>query len=286
MMQKWILMGVLGVGLAAAGAATAQDEPFRELPPASPSADPPGAGAGAADATAPADAQPPALTAAERQAIVNDPIQGQDLAVAYGVEQWPLFERLQFTFNVDRGPDQPGVARSWDWDIVGDTATRTVDGQSVTVEAVSAMDAPRDEAATQAHRQFINDSYWLLFPFQLAWSNPTVTEAGGAPLPIGEEPTPALKLICTWPDEGGYTPGDAYDLYLGNDGLIAQWVFRKGGAETGSPATWENHAKLGPIIVSLDHRNREGLKFLYFTEVSATLAGTAGRVTPLPIVEP
>ncbi|MEM6855538.1 MAG: hypothetical protein AAF593_14120 [Planctomycetota bacterium] len=138
------------------------------------------------------------------------------------------------------------------------------------------------------HSQFINDSYWLLFPFQLVWSDPTVTDAGMQPLPLGGGE--GQKLICQWPAEGGYTPGDAYDLYLGEDGLIQQWVFRRGGQENGRAHTWEDHQQLGPIIVSLDHHGpppgNEGSGFrLWFTDVKATLTdGTV--VEPQPIAEP
>ncbi|MEO1237883.1 MAG: hypothetical protein AAFX76_13950, partial [Planctomycetota bacterium] len=88
---------------------------------------------------------------------------------------------------------------------------------------------------------------------------------------------------CQWPAVGGYTPGDAYDLYLGDEGLIKQWVFRRGGGPDGNAYTWDDHRRLGPIAICLDFHGDEDSGFrLWFTDVRATLVdGTV--VTPQPM---
>jgi hypothetical protein len=209
------------------------------------------------------------------------------VAVAYGINAWDQVETLRFTFNVERAQGNKS-SRSWSWNTqTGEVTITGIDGR--TTDAVTfitgQLPANAPEHVRTLDAQFINDSYWFLFPFQLVWSNPTVTmdeEARQTPIGGGL----ALKVTAQWPDEGGYTPGDAYDLYLNEQGLIDQWVFRKGGAATGSPATWENHAQIGPIIVSLEHRGPDGSDFrLFFTDVQATL-NDGSTVEPLPIVEP
>ena len=45
------------------------------------------------------------------------------------------------------------------------------------------------------------------------------------------------KLTIVYGDEGGYTPGDAYDFYFGDDHIIKEWVFRKGNATEPSTMT-------------------------------------------------
>ncbi|MEM6458158.1 MAG: hypothetical protein AAF710_02070 [Planctomycetota bacterium] len=198
------------------------------------------------------------------------------LAERYGFAGWGEIESIRYTFNVELpGRDAP-IVRGWQWQ------TKTGDIERVTRRAENDLEVvlfnlerPEVGEVREAHQQFINDSYWLLFPFQLVWSNPKVTEAGIEPLPIGEGT--GRKLIAQWPAEGGYTPGDAYDLYLGDDGLIREWVFRRGGAEDGGrAATWEDHRRLGPIVVSLEHHGpppgsgESGFR-LWFTGVEATL---------------
>lgn len=203
------------------------------------------------------------------------------LAEAYGLSGWSQIAQIEYTFNVELPNRDEPIARRWIWSPGQREVWRITGGDSngtpIDLDAVS-------EADQEIHQQFINDSYWLLFPFQLVWSNPAVTSEGVQPLPLGEGA--GQKFITQWPTEGGYTPGDAYDLYLGEDGLIQQWVFRRGGQPEGNAHTWEDHQQLGPIIVSLDHHGPEGSGFrLWFTEVKATLTdGTV--VTPQPIAEP
>ena len=204
------------------------------------------------------------------------------LAEAYGIGGWDAFERLEFTFNVENAKGH--TARSWDWNIAEGRVTRQVDGEQVGI-ALDAAEDEQNEQWKQVHRQFINDSYWLLFPFQLVWSDPEVTMADEAEAtPIGGGL--ALKVTAQWPAEGGYTPGDAYDLYLDERGLIDQWVFRKGGQDTGNASTWTDHRQLGPIIVCLNHANADGSFRLYFSDVRANIAGEQGQVQPDASVEP
>lgn len=242
------------------------------------------------------------------------------VADAYRIDGWDRIERLDFTFNVQSpGRDEPTV-RQWSWHPRTDEVTRhDIEPDRVTssiAEAVrmvegafiegfenegevqdletqvrelryrrDAIDEISDEALREVLReidhQFINDSYWLLFPFQIVWSNPTVTHEGEQPLPMGEGTAP--KVTAQFPDEGGYTPGDAYDLYLDENHRVQQWVFRRGGRSDGRPATWEDHRQLGPIIVSLGHRGPDDEFRLWFTDVRAELTDAEDEVTPVPM---
>ena len=201
----------------------------------------------------------------------------QKIANRYGIGDWDQVQHLEFTFNVQPADqDRPTVSRSWAWNNAEQHVTRTVDGREV---GIALADDPQqqDEQWKQVHRQFINDSYWLLFPFYLVWSDPVVTVSERPQLmPMGGQT--ADRYTAQWPAEGGYTPGDAYDLYVDPDtGLIRQWAFRKGGAmDNPRPMTWDNHQRLGPLLVSLDHHgpaDEQGRATrLFFTGVAATLA--------------
>ncbi len=196
------------------------------------------------------------------------------IAARYGIDGWDQIQRLDFMFNV-QSPDGKTSERSWSWDVAGGEVTRTVGEESVSFRP-GEVGGSGGENVRKTHGQFINDTYWLLFPFQLVWSDAAVTEVGEEAVPLGEGT--ATKVVAQWPSEGGYTPGDAYDLYVGEDGMIQQWVFRRGGqdAAKGSPATWEEHRRLGPIVVCLDHYGPEAKEGkerfrLWFTDVKATL---------------
>ncbi|MEL7088044.1 MAG: hypothetical protein AAGL98_06325, partial [Planctomycetota bacterium] len=114
---------------------------------------------------------------------------GAALAERYGWSGWDQIEQIDFTFNVQLpGKDEP-VVRRWEWDI---NAGERGEVRRITERAELDFEVyhfnlgdTRDLAVgetKQVHQQFINDTYWLLFPFQLVWSDPEVTEAGPAPL--------------------------------------------------------------------------------------------------------
>ncbi|HEX7010681.1 MAG TPA: hypothetical protein VF184_11910 [Phycisphaeraceae bacterium] len=207
------------------------------------------------------------------------------IAQAYGIDGWDQIEQIDFTFNVKSSNGT--VSRQWTWRPHDDQVTlRRPDAEPITYHRRDlnfGKDIPQEtpQEVIQADRQFINDSYWLLFPFQIAWSNPTLTDAGEAPLPIGQGV--ARKVIVQYPAQGGYTPGDAYDLYLDANHHIQQWVFRRGGGEKGSPITWQGLAQLGPILLHLEHAGPDGSVRLWFSNVQARLRDSDTPVTPQPV---
>lgn len=194
------------------------------------------------------------------------PHAGQRIANAYGFEHWDEIVEIKYTFNV-KTPERE-TARSWTWRPKDDVVTLEEAGKPTITFKRSELDENTSEEVITADKRFINDSYWFLFPYQLVWSNPTITDQGEAPLPIGEGV--GRKLVVQYGDAGGYTPGDAYDLYLGGDGLITHWVFRRGGGEKGNPMTWEANQTLGPIKVCTDHHNADKSFRLWFDGLGVT----------------
>jgi hypothetical protein len=187
------------------------------------------------------------------------------VAEAYGIPAWPSVKRVAFTFNVDA----PGkkVARSWVWEPRENqvTLTETV-GKSFTYQR---DEATSDEALATIDQQFVNDSYWLVFPFHLVWDEgATLTEQSGPlPLPIGEGDA-AKSLTIRYANDVGYTPGDAYDLYLNGKNEVLAWTFRKGGAEEITLATtWSTPETFGPIRITTDHQGKDNFR-IFFTNVS------------------
>lgn len=191
----------------------------------------------------------------------------QAVAMSYGFADWDQVEEIRFTFNTQSARGHS--ARHWTWRPIEGRVTLEIEGEEpiTYLQSDLAGEDVSEELSKTDHR-FINDSYWLLFPFYLVWSEQTVTDAGESPLPIGEGT--GQKLIVQYPDEGGYTPGDAYDLYIDNAGLITHWVFRRGGGEKGSAMTWESNVDLGPIKVCTDHYSADKSFRLWFDGLGVT----------------
>lgn len=135
----------------------------------------------------------------------------------------------------------------------------------ITVIIFASCQAPKEELPP-ADAGFINDKYWLLYPFQLAWDTGytyEVEEHVNAPI----SGTSSTKLTIVYNNEDGYTPGDAYDLYLNDQYMIKEWTFRKGNGSEGRSFTWEMEKEFDGILMATEHRNAEGQLFIWFSDI-------------------
>ena len=181
------------------------------------------------------------------------------VAKAYGFENWDQVKSIGYTWNVQRD-SATVVSRTWKWNIQDSTVSYAGVDTSFTYSLV-ADSLPKQDGA------FINDKYWALMPFQLAWDKGytyEVTENASSPI----QGLPSTKLSILYGAEGGYTPGDAYDLYLDAEHKILEWTFRKGNAPEGRTWTWEKSVPYGPIQISLEHKDPEGKRFIWLTDVT------------------
>ena len=189
----------------------------------------------------------------------------EKIANAHGFENWKNVSEVQFTFKVDRDTIK-GQGRSWVWNPKEDKVKMTV-GDAV----VEYSRRQIDSGYIGADRGFINDKFWLLIPFQLVWdSSATISDPKKMESPIKKD---SLQMITlTYPDEGGYTPGDAYDLFYDDNYMLKEWVYRRGNsAEPSLATTFENYQDFNGIKIAIDHKREGGNWNLNFADVSITL---------------
>lgn len=184
----------------------------------------------------------------------------EKIANAHGFENWKNVSQINFTFNVDR--DSSHFERSWTWKPKTDDVILISGKDTISFNRKSV-----DSTSLNADKGFINDKYWLLAPYQLIWDkSATISEPAKAEAPMSK--TEMNKITLTYSNEGGYTPGDAYDFYYGDDFLIKEWVFRQGNAKEPSMITsWENYKDFNGLTIGLDHKKPEGNWKLYFTGI-------------------
>lgn len=161
------------------------------------------------------------------------------VATAHGSEQWNAVQTLRFTWT----HHPSGKVRSYVWDRTTDNVTVTI-GDTVTT--VPAAGGELDENQRNAHKAFINDSYWFLFELHLAWDNVTFELLPATELAELDGAGMLTPLRVTYPSAGGYTPGDAYVLYLTDSNDVAAWAFHPGDAATPKIITtradeWQGH---------------------------------------------
>ena len=142
------------------------------------------------------------------------------IADAYGYQTWTDVEQISFTFNVER-PTRKS-ARSWQWDVKNSVVSSTIDSATVQYNKLQV-----DSTMMGIDARFINDSYWLLFPFKLVWDKDSFTyEVEGMDETSNKEAS-QRKVIIRYGDTGGYTPGDIYDFYIDANYHITEWTWRK-----------------------------------------------------------
>jgi hypothetical protein len=203
----------------------------------------------------------------------------EKLANTYGLGSFGQIEAIRYTFNVQ----SPGLdlSRSWIWEPKTDQVTyegKDKSGKPVKVTYLrSQLGSQSAEVKDDIDPGFLNDNYWLILPFHFAWdTNAAVEDAGMQKLPLGEGS--AEKVVVKYPSDGGYSPGDTWELYLGTDGRIQEMAYYAGGPTKHVViATWADCKKAGPLLVSLEHRGtRDGKPVhVFFSNVAVKLAGSS-----------
>jgi hypothetical protein len=216
--------------------------------------------------------------AATSWAQTRPPIADQ-IAKTYGLESFEKIDAIRYTFNAQF----PGVnvSRSWVWH--PKTAqisyeAKDKDGKQVKVTYVqSQINGEPANVKDEIDPAFYNDQYNLLFPLHVYWdSSADVQDMGRQKLPLGQGM--AKRVVVKYPSEGGYTPGDTWELYLGSDNRVEEFAYHRGGPKKPSVviATWAGYKKAGPLLISTDRRGTADDKPLriFFSDVSVKLVGS------------
>ena len=184
----------------------------------------------------------------------------EKIANANGFENWKNVSEIQFTFNVDR--DTTHFERAWTWKPKTDDVVMISNQDTIIYNRKSV-----DSVSMKADKSFINDKYWMLAPFQLVWdTSANVSEPLLAEAPISK--TELNKITISYPNEGGYTPGDAYDLFYGDDFMVKEWNYRKGNVkEPTMSTTWEDYEDFKGLKIAKTHKRPDSNWKLYFTNI-------------------
>jgi hypothetical protein len=219
------------------------------------------------------------LLAAASWAQTRPPI-AEKVAKTFGIDSWNQVEAIRYTWNAQF----PGVniSHSWVWEPKTGKVSfegKDKDGKPVKVSYVrSELSSQPANVRDQIHPAFINDQYWLIFPFHMMWDKSAqVEDKGMQKLPLGKGS--AHQIVVKYPAEvGGFTPGDTWELFVGPDNRVEEFVYRRGGPKKPSLviATWAGYKKAGPLLISTEHRGTaDGAPLhLFFTDVAVKVTGS------------
>ena len=200
------------------------------------------------------------------------------MAKTYGLDSFGQIEGIRYTWNAEL----PGVqiSHTWEWNPKTDMVSyqgKDKEGKPVKVAYQrSQLSSQSDAIKNEIDPAFFNDQYWLLFPLHVAWDrSATVTDEGMHKLPLGN--ASAERVVVKYPSEGGYAPGDTWELYVGADKRVEEFIYHRGGTKKPSVviATWADHKKAGPLLFSTDHHGTADGKPLriFLSDVSVKVTG-------------
>ena len=222
----------------------------------------------------------------------------EQMAKTYGLDSFGQIEGLRYTWNAefpgsvkpfDGGSGTIKVSRTWEWNPKTGTVSyegKDNNGQPLKVTYQrSQLSSQSDVVKNQVDPNFFNDQYWLLFPLHVAWdTSAKVTDEGMQKLPLGEGS--GELIVVKYPSEGGYAPGDTWELYVGTDHRVEEFIFHRGGPKKPNLiiATWAGYKKAGPLFISTDHRGTaDGTPVhIFFTDVAVKLTGSDSWMNAQP----
>jgi hypothetical protein len=206
----------------------------------------------------------------------------EELAKTYGLDSYGQIEAVRYTFNLQLPALHVNLSRTWTWEPKTGQVSyegKDKDGKPVKVTYVrSQINTAPANVKDEIEPNFVNDNYWFVFPFHVYWdTSANVEEKDKQKLPLGKG---TAKLVSVkYPAEvGGYTPGDTWDLYVGSDGRVVEFVYHRGGPKKPSivTTTWAGYKKAGPLLVSTEHRGTaDGTPIhIFLSNVAVKLAGS------------
>jgi hypothetical protein len=206
-------------------------------------------------------------------------IDAEQIAKAYGLDSFGQIDAIRYKWNAQF----PGatLSHSWEWEPKTDQVTyegNDKEGKPVKVTYLrSELSSQPDTVKNEVDASFLNDNYWLLFPLHAYWDkSATVTDEGMKQLPLGNGSGELVSV--KYPSDGGYTPGDTWDLYIGKDNRVQQFVYHRGGPRKPSvvTATWEGYKKAGPLFFSTEHQgNADGNNIrIFISDVAVKVTGS------------
>ncbi len=198
----------------------------------------------------------------EQEAVVEDANTKayQKIAEANGLEDFGDVSKIGFTFNV-KVNDSLRSSRRWVWNRPGNKISLT---ENDSVSSYVKKDS-LSEQEKNMDSKFVNDSYWLLFPFQMEWSNAKISDPKEASAPISGDQMEMITV--SFPAEGGYTPGDSYDVYYDNDYMIQEWVYKSANGGREMATTWEDYKNYDGVEIARSHKTKDGNFELFFTDI-------------------
>lgn len=187
------------------------------------------------------------------------------IAKAHGLANWDDVDSLTYQFNVEM-KGETVAKRMWKWEPGLDEVTM-LDTAIDSLESITYNRAEKEDFK-EIDQKFINDQYWLIYPFHIVWDDnidKSINENVEAPI-SGQKMT---EITVNYDDKTGYTPGDTYKVYVDSDYMVREWSYIPSGSdEPRMSTTWEDYVDYNGVKIAKTHKNKDGSFKILFDNVS------------------
>ncbi len=189
----------------------------------------------------------------------------EKIAHQAGIQSWDSVQQVKFTFDVGKA-GRTMYQRNWTWNKKTGDVTLIAPPDTVHYN----RNKPLDSIQKSADRAFVNDTYWLIPEFKFATDKGTeIIEKTSVLAPISKDTLDMFTII--YRSDGGYTPGDAYDIYYDKDYKLREWVYRQGNDTIiYMMTTFEQFETYNGITIARDHRTPDRMTRIYLRNIEFT----------------
>jgi hypothetical protein len=200
------------------------------------------------------------------------------IARVAGMNDLTNIMEIDFTFSA-KAPSGK-VVRRWQWfprtdDVIFNGKSPDGKKETVTYSRKAVVDTRPEAQVRTIDAWFVNDCFWLLFPYFLA-NDPQkrVTRNNSAIMPISGKWATGVTVEYYKPDPR--RPGDKFELFVDSTCQIKEWVFYPYESfKSVSANKWEGYSAIGPFVVSLDRPAKDSKGIA--VKISNVKIGKAGE---------
>lgn len=195
----------------------------------------------------------------------------QDLIAAHGFDKFDQIKEIQFAFKARIAVIHKD--RYWKWNTKTNVVTLMDSDGKTKVEYDRDDLATLGDEAKETEKDFINDSFWLAWPLHLSWNDQVqVRELGMKTDPLTDKTRRCIEIDYST-TEGGFTPGDRYELYFDEGDLKPEsWAYYPAGKDDPKiVCSWEDYTTINGFSFSQTHENSNGLFKLKLEEITVKM---------------
>lgn len=183
------------------------------------------------------------------------------IAAKAGMSDLSLCKEIRFTYSARSS--EGSVRHQWQWfpgtdDVIYTGKDPSGKKGTVTYSRKALADLRKEAQVHIVDAWFVNDIYWLLFPYFLKTDpQKRMTRNSSAVMPLSGKWATGITVEYYKPDVR--RPGSKFDIFVDSSYQIQEWVVYPYESNRAIAANkWVNYRRAGPFTLSFDRLSKNG----------------------------